>query len=361
MRWLEEGGTSMRIKWYAGAIISLCLCLLLLIPAAADGPEGESDRQSLRVGYVREEAYFYKNDNGEYRGYTPDLLYQVAMYGNFDLEIVEFPNYAEEDQALLDGRIDMETTVPKSPAWEAKFAFSDTPTSNIILSLAVNENDSRYEYGDPADLNNMRIAVVIDDAAFGHFQVWYQKNGLTPTLQFYADIDQALAAVQNGDADGIIINNEVAPGCRITLHFSNIFCYAMFNKDTPALKARFDRAISQLLLARPMYEQQLYYEHIVPVANNATTQTSRERNFLAEHNRFTVALQDYEPPFSYVDSAGKLQGILPSYYEKLGQEMGVTFTYKVYPTQAAAQEAVRQGQADIVGIYSDSLQSAVRL
>lgn len=125
----------MWLKQCRWALIFLYLCLLLLVPVSANEQVDSEERQLLRVGYVYEATYFHKNDDGEYRGYIPELLYHIAMHGNFKLEIVEFPNYAEEDQALLDGTIDMEAVVPRAPEWEAKFAFSDTPTSHAHFCL----------------------------------------------------------------------------------------------------------------------------------------------------------------------------------------------------------------------------------
>jgi len=339
--------------------IILLLCFLLVFPlvALAEKPD---EHVPLRVGYVEEQSYFFKDANGEYKGYISELLRSVAMYGNFDVEIVEFPSYAEENKALLEGRIDMETAVPRTDEWKKQYAFSNLPTATIVLSLAVRDNDDRYEYGNAEAVNKMKIAAVIGDATAEYFKEWCQQNNLHPMVEYYPTNEIALEAIKAGSADGILGDYLIASGCQPLLHFANMPCYAMFNKNKIDLKLSFDSALEQLLYAQPMYEQQLYYEYIISDKHTKSILSQSEKEFLAAHKNFTIAIQEDFQPYFYKDTKGKLAGILPSFYEQMGKNIGVSFTYKTYKTAQAAEDAVVNGEADILGIYSGSTQAAYR-
>ncbi len=333
--------------------MALFFFFLLFLPCLVSAQDKER-RVPLRVGYVEEKSYFYKDAYGEYDGYISEILHSIAMFGNFDLEIVEFPNYAEENKALDAGWIDVETAVPRTENGEKRYAFSNLPTATVVLSLLVNENDARYEYGNAASVNNMRVATVTDDAAATYFLEWCRKNALYPKVQYYPTIGKALSAIKDGNADGIIWDNTVMPGCQPLLHFANMPCYAMFNKNKMEIKRSFDDALEQLLYAQPMYEQQLYYEHVISGVHIKSVLSDVEREYLKTHKKFIVAMTEQSPPYFHKDLGEKPTGILPAFYDALGKKLGIDFVYKIYPNTTAAEDAVAGGQADILGIYSGS-------
>jgi len=71
------------------------LCLFLVLPVFARG-EAQPQRQTFRVGYVEEPAYSFKDAQGEYQGYTIELLYSIASHGNLALQFVEFPTMSRK-------------------------------------------------------------------------------------------------------------------------------------------------------------------------------------------------------------------------------------------------------------------------
>jgi ABC-type amino acid transport substrate-binding protein len=158
--------------------IWMLLFVLLFLPNTVMAQRREQN-VPLRVGFVEEHGYFYKDAYGEYSGYISELLHSIAMFGNYDLEVVEFSSYAEENQALLEGRIDMETAVPRTEQWEQQYAFSNLPTATIVLSLVVKDDNNNYVYGDANAVNGMKVAAVKGDATGNYFKEWCQKTIFT--------------------------------------------------------------------------------------------------------------------------------------------------------------------------------------
>ena len=109
---------------YSRNLLFAGLILLIGVLAPFLSPAFAAERTVLRVGYVEEPSYAFKNSQGEYDGYTVELLYNIASHGNFTLQFVEFSGYDQEDQALKDGKIDLEGTVPYSMEREKQFLLS---------------------------------------------------------------------------------------------------------------------------------------------------------------------------------------------------------------------------------------------
>ena len=339
--------------------IWMLLFVLLFLPNTVMAQRREQN-VPLRVGFVEEHGYFYKDAYGEYSGYISELLHSIAMFGNYDLEVVEFSSYAEENQALLEGRIDMETAVPRTEQWEQQYAFSNLPTATIVLSLVVKDDNNNYVYGDANAVNGMNVAAVKGDATGNYFKEWCQKNNLYPIMKYYENNDLALESLVNGTVDSMIGDYLLASGCRPLLHFANMPCFAVFNKNKMALKLSFDQALEQLLYAQPLYEQQLYYEYIVSGIYTKSIFSHGEKDYLAKHKNFTIALPESMEPYCYKTVDGRLAGIMPDFYKHLGKAMGINFAYKTYKTSKDAEDAVVHGEADILGVYSGSTRSAYR-
>ena len=334
------------------------LCLFLVLPVFARG-EAQPQRQTFRVGYVEEPAYSFKDAQGEYQGYTIELLYSIASHGNLALQFVEFPDYEQEDRALLDGNIDVEVVVPYSETREQQFLVSETATLNVPLTLLVRDDDERYEFGDIKAVNNMRIGVVKNDATVEAFLAWSRKNKLQPQLIYFTDYKIQLNALKAGEVDAITNGNELTEGCRRFLYYAHIPCYAIFNKQRNDLKQIFDMALRQTLAANPLLEEQLHNEYLLNNIVNLDLITQTEKAFLAEHREVTVAVPAFDPPYVWGDKAA-LQGILADYYALLGKETGMHFTLQTYPTAAAALAAVQQGQAQVLGIFSGTQADAYK-
>jgi signal transduction histidine kinase/ActR/RegA family two-component response regulator len=333
------------------------ITLLFLVPALAQAETPV--RQTLRVGYVHEQGFFYKDARGEYRGLSASLLYNIGMHGNFDIQIIEFPNYIEEDKALADGKIDVEITVPYTEERAEQFLFSDSVTATVPLTVVVNIDNDRYEFGDMKALNKMRIGLTTNDAIADVFQEWCQRTKLTPQIIFYPDAAKVREALNKGEIDGTATNAGIFPNTRNFIYFDNVSCHAMFTKNKHDLMLSFDSALKQILAMRPLYEQELYDKFIPPEIINASTFTQSEKTFIASNKTITVAMQKYDPPFSF-DNKGQLSGIIPPYYKKLSEISGLHFKFVSYDTAAEVQAAVLAGKADVMGIYSGSLLAAYK-
>jgi signal transduction histidine kinase/ABC-type amino acid transport substrate-binding protein len=352
--------TKWRRAWIAFAWFGAGLSLCLLLACSLPGTVRAEELQVMRVGYVQEPGYFYKNDQGEYQGYIIDLLYNIASHGKFTVQVVDFTNYEDEDQALREGLIDMEAVLGYSAARAKQFLYSDSVTANVPLTILVRADNERYRFGDFQALSGMRIGLIKSEATGDIFIEWCQKSKLKPQLIYYQDNETQQAALLDGSVDGIVSTMEDIKDGRILLYYGHMPCYAIFNLEREDLKLLFDMSLRQTLADNPQLLEQLHNEHLPASVNNLDLTTPEEKALVARHPDVTVAVQEYDPPYIYLDQSGKLRGILPDYYDWLGKETGLRFKYRAYPTAAAAMAAVQQGKAQVLGLYSGSQAFAYR-
>ena len=93
------------MKRITSLITSLIMVMLLAVPAAVCAEDGETETNTLRVGW-HEVPYFITDENGRKSGYTYDYQCKLAAYTGWDYEYVE-GTYSELLQKLMDGEIDM--------------------------------------------------------------------------------------------------------------------------------------------------------------------------------------------------------------------------------------------------------------
>ncbi len=342
-------------------IFYLCFCLVFLVVSLVNAVQANEKRQLLRVGYVYEPHYATKDTAGEHKGYVPELVYNVAMRGNFDVQFVDFPNYVAEDLALAEGKIDVEITVPPSEELKKKFIFSDSITTTASYSILVRQNDDRYNFGDMAAVNAMTVGAVTNDAVYNVFVEWCDKNALKPSFKFYPDAASVFQAVRNKEIDSTFVSGEKADGLRLLLSFGQLDCYAMFNPNNKELRQRFDSALKQILTENPLFEQELYNQYVAPKTGNMGIFTRNEREYLATHKTVKVAVPQFAPPHIYKNPDGKLAGIIPSYYAGLGKLTGLNFELVPFPaTTNLLKQAVLNGDADVLGYYNGSLPNALK-
>ena len=70
-------------------LAAICLVAVFLCPAAG-WAKGSAGPAVVTVGYFYDGDYYYKDENGRYRGYNLEYLYEAAKYTHW---IYHFKNY----------------------------------------------------------------------------------------------------------------------------------------------------------------------------------------------------------------------------------------------------------------------------
>lgn len=81
--------------------------------------------QKIRVGFFGLDGYHMISSDGTKTGYGYDFLQLINRYADFDFEYVGYhKSWADMQQMLKEGKIDLLTSAQKTPDREKIFAFS---------------------------------------------------------------------------------------------------------------------------------------------------------------------------------------------------------------------------------------------
>jgi hypothetical protein len=166
------------------AVILFFACILSLFPVPAYAAAGSS--RTLRVGFFAFDGYHIQDGNGNRSGYGYDFLQLLARYGDWTYEYVGYDkSWAEMQDMLADGEIDILTSAQKTPEREKAFAFSDQAIGTSSAILTVRSGDTRYTAGDYATYNGMRIGLLKDSSRNEKLAAFAAEKGFSYTPVYY--------------------------------------------------------------------------------------------------------------------------------------------------------------------------------
>jgi ABC-type amino acid transport substrate-binding protein len=183
---------------------------------------------------------------------------------------------------------------------------------------------------------------------------------VTPDIREYRDIQQMTAALLDGTIDGEVYSalytiKENPAELRTVMKFLPETFYYAFRKDDISLKNRVDDALSQILAGNADYLANLKNKYEDQYDINNLPFSAAEKRYIEAHPVLTVAVLDNDEPYYSSAPGSPGRGILCDYYALAAEGTGLKFQYKVYATQDAAVAAVKNGDADILGIFSGGI------
>jgi polar amino acid transport system substrate-binding protein len=184
-----------------------------LVPQPAAGnidalPSESAIAQIMRTGVVRvgvlynEPPFGELNVRGQVSGFEPDLARAMVEAWGAQIEFVQVTRQTAID-TLIAGDVEMlMAALPHMRALDARVEFSHTyyPTMQAML---VRDADSVQRLDEMA---GRRIGVVLGTRSEEALAYWQERSGLFIQPQTYFTLDIAIAALVNGEIDGVVAN-----------------------------------------------------------------------------------------------------------------------------------------------------------
>ena len=348
-------------------VLSLALTLALLFclagpcfAASGAASAATSGLRCVRVGLAEYPAYAYRDADGNLAGVDVEMAYRLGQYANVQIEITLLADAQASFRALDDGTVDVLFDVMKTGEREQQYLFSALPDGSAPVTVYTRTDDDRFTFGDSMQLNGRNVAVEKGSGIGELFLEWCAKQDVQPVLQEYADQDAMNAAVDSGEADVGVLGTDTMPGYRAILTLPANEYYLLMRRTDADLKRIIDDAMVRLKTEDPLYTERLIrkYTHAETLVVDAYTK--QEQEYLEKHPQIIVAVVRGDEPY-FSQTGGKQHGILVDYYTHLAGLMGCSFRFAEYPTDDAAQTAVAQGDADVLGMFSGGLVAAAGL
>jgi signal transduction histidine kinase/ActR/RegA family two-component response regulator len=343
------------------ACFLLAVVLTGILPISAKAEERKA-RQTVKVAVLNNTTYADQDENGVWSGMDVETMIDISQKAGFNVEFIDSSSDPDFLRNLDNGTYDIVADVAITPEREEQYLFTDEDMGTNNSTLAVRADDNRWEYGEIDQISHMKIGVLSTYANNADFRAWCAKHYVDPSITEYKTIADMTGALQGGEIDGgvysAIAGEDYTKQFRTILKFlPEPYAFA-FRKEDVELKNEVDAAVAQILSGNAGYFTDLKIKYETQFRSNILPLSFAEKKYIADHPVLRVAAVGNEMPYFRKNADGSESGIIPDYYQRLAGWTGLKFSFSVYDSYDEAQESVRNGKTDILGIYGNGLISA---
>lgn len=337
------------LRAFSAIICALIFMLSVSVPVhAAD----DSGVDSVRVGFFPFEGYYKVDSSGERSGYGYELLQLIGQHANLSYTYVDnVATWDEMEQMLLDGRLDMLTSVQKTPEREEKFAFSESPIGTSSTMMTVKSGNQSIVDGDYSTYSGLRVGVIRNNTHAQKFAAFAEEHAFSYTEVPYDSLDSLEAALQSGTDIDACVTSSLRPLHNewIIEQFDPSPFYMMMRKDDTALIDQIDSAMRQLTLYSPNWQSDLYSKYYAPDNGSNLLLSADERSYIAAQSSrvFKAAVQPDNKPFSWFEN-GKACGMIPDIFTEIARRAGISYEVVETKNKEEYQALVDSGKVDLV-------------
>ena len=337
--------------WHKLFLRAVLAGLFLAMPSFTQAAEGPV----IRVGYDISGSMIYSDENGEYRGYNMEILYEIAKYTGWKYELVPFSKWADAVKAVEDGSIDLLPTVLKAPEREGNVLFSDRRMGIVHVALVVPEDNRQHFYGAWDSLQGTRIGVRENTVDSADFFIWARQQNLQYTRVEYDDRQDLLRGLDDGTIDAAALSYiGSAKKYRAVAEFASQDMYFAVAPTRPAVLADLNMAMGRIAIMNPQFYSNLLTKYLESNAVGNPVFSREEQQFIDSDTSVRVALIRNAAPFSSWKE-GKFSGIIPDVLQRVAELSGLSFAFLPVDSQEEAIQAVHEGRADMVGRLANNV------
>ena len=337
----------MAFRRFASYLLITVLAVLCLFPAAA--PAEEKAETIVRVGWY-ETPFNHKDAYGRRSGYAYDFQRKIAAYTGWKYEYVE-GSWAELLQMLKDGRIDLMSDVSYVEERTEYMLYSNIPMGSELYYLYISTDNKDILPNDYSTLNGKKVGITQGSYQCGLFADWMDTFGVSAdVIELSCSELDSLAMLQRGDLDAFVTLDtygDVESYMPLWKIGSSDFFFVVA-KDRTDLLAELNTALNRIQDENKNYTEQLSNKYLRNYGTNFYL-TTDEKDWLESHGKIRVGFQDNYLAFCAADANGELTGALKDYLAIASgvlDNAAVEFEAYVYPTAAAAIEALKNGEVD---------------
>ena len=339
-------------EWIKKGIVFLVMPLMMACLSSTVLGQDAAASRKVRVGLFPFAGYYEVDaKTGLRSGYGYELLQLMGQHADLSFDYVDnVADWGEMEQMLQDGRIDMLTSVQKTPENEARFAFSDISMGTSSTLMTVKAGNNRLVSGEYATYSGARIGVIKDNAHAEKFAAFAEEHGFTYEPVEYGSLDELKAALQAGKIDACVTSNlRILDNEWIVEQFSPSPFYMMMRKDDAALIAMVNSALKQMDTYSPNWRTELFNKYYTPDSGDELQLSSEERAYISSQAQhvFRVAMCPGNAPYSYFED-GQVKGIIPEIFAEIARRAGIQYEVTSCPNHLAYNKLLASGNVDLV-------------
>ena len=338
----------MRKKTMAAVLALLMLLSMLPVPLRALERRETPD---YKVAFFAFDCYHIQDENGKRSGYGYEMMEGIAKYLQCTFTYVGYENTAAESVEMLrQGQVDLYTAAKRTPEREAEFAFSTHPSITSYTCMNVKVGNNKIVSGDYSTYDGLRIGLLRRHTYNDAFLDFVKEKGFQCDIVYYDSPTELSSALVNDEVDALVNSYIRIPEDEKTIeNFGETPYYIMARKEDQALIEKIDAAMDSMNVETPNWRTELYNKYYGSVGSNREL-TAEETAYLHEMQEsgepIKAVMDPDAAPYSWFED-GEACGIVADIFRATAEELGLSYEILPVADQAAYEEAVRSGEADI--------------
>ncbi|MDD3411794.1 MAG: response regulator, partial [Eubacteriales bacterium] len=260
-------------------------------------------------------------------------------------------SWEESLQMLEKGEVDLITFASKTEERLKLFDYSENPIGTGSYILTVREGDTRYESGDAASYNGMRVGFVSGTSHYDALTLFAKQKGFWFTPVYFDTLEEMLSALQSGgQIDATVSSSLRSRTSEIVLEELNpVDFYVIVKKGNVKLMAEINRSMAQMDMDSPGWRLTLknrYYSSVSPTISLTKTERAYLEACAEQGKVFQVVTNPDLAPYSSCEN-GQVSGIAPDVFREIAGQLGLQYEFVPFDTYAEYNAFIRGGGGDI--------------
>lgn len=324
-----------------------CALIIVLSVFGFLSVSAASEQKYVTVVYTDTPVFFEIDENGDISGLCVEYLNKIAEYTGWIYQYIEVESTEEGLQMVADGKADM--MLPEVHGKEAmeQFSYSSVPVASIYGSILTRKNNNSLTFEDYNAFSDITVGCVETTEEYEGYLMYEQEHNFHANMVYYDSRAKLVKALNNGEVDAAVLNLVYANnGFKVLGKYEPKPVYILTNRKNSQFMDQINSQMNRIRAEFNDYETQLMKKYCKVYYETPFTKSEQEYIDLAPE--FIVGYMSGMNPLSYQDEEGMAAGISRDILDKIQENTGLKFTYKVLSYGEAIYEDFVSNNVDLV-------------
>lgn len=348
------------------ALITAFACPFGLYTARANDTNvvNRSPGVTLRVAFPIVEGITQYGNNGDRKGMVVDYLNEIANYTGWNYEYIGVDNAVDMLEKFREGEYDLMGGTYYVEDYKDIYGYPKYSAGYSKAVLLSRWSDDDITSHDISSLNGKKIGVYTGAVEnIRKLRLYLDMNNVTCDIveYKYSDfIDGKLYHYLESGAVDMLLGNAAEAGkkYKVVASFDSQPLYIVTQATNTEILNELNDALEKIYDTTPNFAETAFYANFPNVISANISLTKEEQEYIASGAVARIAVADNTHPLFCETDASQHNGILYDLMALIKQRTGLNYTYVKAKNFAHSNELVKNDDADVVGIYLDSLDIA---
>ena len=315
-------------------------------------PIWASEKREVKVAFFPMEGYHIIEEDGNYGGMDVAYLEVLSEYTGWNVSYIPCDSWEDALARLEAKEVDLVGTAQYSSERAKIFDYADLASGYTYGVIATNP-DSTIAYEDFEAMQDITFGMVHNYVRSVEFFEYLADGGIqTPKVKEYTSTQELHEALDAGEVDAFVHTfMEVEEGQRLVGRFAPRPIYYITYKGNTEVLRELNQAIADMKMSHPELEADLMKQFYESRWDKSVIFSTEEKKYLAEKEELVIGYLDGYYPFSYEEDG--FNGLTKQILEEGLSPVGLKLTYEKMTSQRAAEDALRQGEIDVLAYSVD--------